>query len=107
MSSVLDVTRAVNPPRSAFLDYPLGHTTGPPNDKKLQQEILLEALDGFTSLLFPGAVKTLKFHWAEDDSWKINSLATGDRRTPRLETPQYQNEEDHKRANKEFLGTSR
>jgi len=102
MSSALDVTRAVNPPRAAFLDFPLGHTTGPPHDRKMQQKILLEALEGFSSLLLPGKVKALQFHWAEDDSWKVNSLPDEDGRIPRFDTPQYQNEEDRQRANKDF-----
>jgi len=99
MSSALDVTKAVNPPRAAFLDFPLGHTAGPLHDRKMQQKILLEALEGFSSLLLPGEVKALQFHWAEDDSWKVNSLTDEDSRTPRLDTPQYQNEEDRQRAN--------
>jgi hypothetical protein len=28
MASALDVIKAVKPPRAAFLDFPLGHTTG-------------------------------------------------------------------------------
>jgi len=98
MSSALDITQAVNPPRAAFLDYPLGHTTGKPHAPELQREILVQALEGFTSLTTPGAVKILPFRWSEDDPWKRTAMLDGDTRVPRDDTPQYQNDEDRRRA---------
>ena len=101
MSSALDITKAVNPPRAAFLDYPLGHTTGKPHDPVLQREILIEALDGFVSLTKPGSVKMLPFQWSEDASWKETAeRGDDDDRLPRHDTPQYQSEEDRIRAEK-------
>ncbi len=98
MSSALDITRAGNPPRAAFLDYPLGHTTGKPNEPELQRRIMVEALEGFTSMTAPGSIKLLPFRWSEDDDWKRTAMTQGDSRTPRHDTPQYQNEEDRMRA---------
>jgi hypothetical protein len=98
MSSALDITRHVNPPRAVFLDYPLGHTTGKPNEPALQREILRVALEVFESLREPGSVKILPFRWSEDDDWKRSALIGGDDRQPRYDTPQYQNEEDRNRA---------
>ena len=98
MTSALDITRAVNPPRAAFLDYPLGHTTGKLHEPELQREILVQALDGFTSLTTPGSIKTLPFRWSEDDAWKRMAMMEGDTRIPRHDTPQYQTEEDRIRA---------
>jgi hypothetical protein len=98
MSSALDITRAVNPPRAAFLDYPLGHTTGKPDDPELQRDILLRALQGFASLTRPGSVVMLPFRWTEDEKWKLSAERGGDDRLPRYDTPQYQNEEDRLRA---------
>ena len=98
MSSALDITRRVNPPRAAFLDFPLGHTTGKPNQPALQRAILLEALGAFQSLVEPGSVKLLPFCWSEDDDWKRGAFAGSDDRQPRYDTPQYQNEEDRRRA---------
>jgi hypothetical protein len=98
MSSAFDITRAVKPPRAAFLDYPLSHTTGRPDEPELQRQILLEALEGFDSLTTPGEVKVLPFRWAEDEAWKATALIGGDRRMPRHDTPQYQDEEDRRRA---------
>jgi hypothetical protein len=94
MTSALDITNSVRPPRAAFLDYPLGHTTGKPGEPELQRRIMLEALDAFTSLSSPGTVKTLPFRWSEDESWKDKAFAEGDDRKPRHDTPQYQSEED-------------
>ena len=95
MSSALDITKAVNPPRAAFLDFPLGHTTGKPHEPDLQREILVEALNGIVSLTEPGSIKMLQFEWSEDSSWKETAMKGGnDERLPRYDTPQYQNEED-------------
>ena len=99
MTSALDITRAVNPPRAAFLDYPLGHTTGKPHQPPLQREILLEALAGFDDLTTPGAVKMLPFKWSPNASWKETAQRGPDDRRPRYDTPQYQYEEDRNRAN--------
>jgi len=98
MSSALDITRAVNPPRAAFLDYPLGHTTGKPNDPVLQRAILLDALDALISLTMPGQVKMLPFRWSEDQGWYATAQRGPDDRRPRYDTPQYQTEEDRQRA---------
>lgn len=99
MSSALDIIKSVNPPRAAFLDYPLGHTTGKPNEPVLQREILVEALDGFTSLTQPGSVKVLPHQWSNDSSWKKTALTDNEDGAPfRPNTPQYQNEEDRIRA---------
>lgn len=99
MSSALDITRSVNPPRAAFLDYPLGHTTGKPNDPELQRAILIEALAAFSRIASPGGIQTLPFRWSDDDeSWKDAAMAGGDDRAPRYDTPQYQTDEDRQRA---------
>jgi hypothetical protein len=98
MTSALDITRSVNPPRAAFLDYPLGHTTGKPGEPRLQRAILVEALDAFTSLTAPGSVKQLPFRWTEDEEWKRAAFSGGDDRQPRYDTPQYQCAEDRRRA---------
>ena len=98
MSSALDIIRAVNPPRAAFLDYPLGHTAGKPHQPELQREILVQALEGFTAMTVPGSVKMLPFRWSEEDEWKRTAMTDGDSRTPRHDTPQYQTDEDRRRA---------
>lgn len=103
MTSALDITRSVNPPRAAFLDYPLGHTTGKPHDPELQRRIMREALAAFESMTIPGSVKMLPFVWSEDETWKLEAFAGDDTRTERLDTPQYQSDEDRLRAESEAL----
>lgn len=97
MSSALDITKAAKPPRAAFLDYPLGHTTGKPHQPELQREILVQALEGFTSLTVPGSIKMLPFRW-DDEDWKRTAMMDGDARVTRHDTPQYQTEDDRVRA---------
>jgi len=98
MTSALDVTRAVRPPRAAFLDFPLGHTTGKPHEPDLQREILVRALAGFASLTEPGSVIMLPFRWSEDEQWRVTAEMGEDTRLPRYDTPQYQTDEDRLRA---------
>ena len=107
MTSALSITRSVNPPRAAFLDFPLGHTTGKPHDAALQREILVDALDGFDSLYEPGSVKRLPYEWAEDDAWKdrvmrsdpgASDASLSDDRRERSTEPQYQSERDRELA---------
>ncbi len=98
MTSALDITQAVNPPRAAFLDYPLGHTTGKPHEPALQREILMRALQGLTTMTVPGSVLQLPFQWSEADAWKETAQRGPDDRLPRYDTPQYQNEDDRRRA---------
>jgi hypothetical protein len=106
MTSALDITQAVYPPRAAFLDYPLGHTTGKPHQPALQREILIEALQAFTSLTTPGSVKMLPFQWDADETWKETAQRGPDDRRPRHDTPQYQTDEDRQRAeSKEFVAS--
>jgi hypothetical protein len=95
MASALDVIRAANPPRAAFLDYPLGHTAGKPHDPKLQREIMLQALNAVNSMKEPGSVIKLNFRWSESDDWKEKIVLE---REPRVDTPQYQTDEDRARA---------
>jgi len=107
MTSALSITQSVNPPRAAFVDYPLGHTTGKPHQPALQRSLMLAALRTFETLEAPGGIVNLPFAWEEDDAWK--ELSTGpdpdagdsgnaDDRTRRHDTPQYQTEEDRIRA---------
>ena len=107
MTSALSITRSLNPPRAAFVDYPLGHTTGKPNQPALQRSLLLDALQAFETLEEPGGVVTLPYEWQEDDAWKdqltrpdpdADEVARDDDRTSRHDTPQYQTEDDRVRA---------
>lgn len=88
---------AVNPPRAAFLDYPLGHSAGKPGDPEQQRDILVAALSLFETTAEAGSLETLPFQWDEAEAWKSFALG-GDMRLERFETPQYQNEEDRQKV---------
>ena len=44
VSVLREVTERVAPPRTLFLDFPLGYPLGAPNDPALQTRIVLDAL---------------------------------------------------------------
>ncbi len=113
MSSALSITRAVNPPRAAFVDYPLGHTTGMPHQPTLQRDLLLAALHTFETISAPGGVVTLPYEWEDGGAWKESLIhpressdsagndgggGRADERTSRHDTPQYQSQQDRERA---------
>ncbi len=98
MTSAFSITRSVNPPRAAFLDYPLGHTTGKALNARLQREIVTASLAAFQELDTPGAIKMLPFRWSDDDDWKREVMEGGDERTERSAQPMYQSEADRRLA---------
>jgi hypothetical protein len=106
MTSALSITRAVNPPRAAFVDFPLGHTTGKPHDPEGQYALVEGAMEAFETLEAPGGVVSLPAAWDEDGAWKEALLrpqerdvgSDDDERTARLDTPQYQSERDRELA---------
>ena len=106
MSSAYSITASVNPPRAAFLDFPLGHTAGKPNDKPLQRKIMIDTLSALDGIQIPGAIRTLKYHWSADNAWKATAMrakrgkSVADDRVQRLDTPQYQHPDDETAANR-------
>jgi D-proline reductase (dithiol) PrdB len=73
MSSAYDITTLVKPPRTFFLNYPLGHTTGKPLDRENQMEILRSALGMSKNITEPGTIIELPFIW-DDPFWLANEL---------------------------------
>jgi D-proline reductase (dithiol) PrdB len=63
MSSALDLTTLVKPPRTYFVNYPLGHTTGKPFDRQNQLEIIRTALSGAKNIGEPGTIIELPYQW--------------------------------------------
>lgn len=116
MSCARDITEAVNPPRSVFLDFPLGHTTGRTHAPVLGRRIIEGALAAFADADRPGWIRDQPIHWDDDDdSWKDSVMrpvivgATGtpgsdDERSPRRDTPQYQSADDASAAEKTHDG---
>lgn len=78
MTSALDITRAVKPPRAVFVNFPLGHQTGKANDPALQTAIIKDALRAFEAIHEPGSIVELPYVWdAQDNSWEENDYRPG------------------------------
>jgi hypothetical protein len=83
MTSALDITRAVNPPRAVFVDFPLGHQTGKPHQPDLQRAIVRDAMTAFGTISRPGTIVELPYVWdANDRRWEATDY-TGDFLPPR------------------------
>ena len=78
MTSAYDITQAVNPPRTVFLNYPLGHQTGKPDDSANQRAIVLAALNAFETISKPGTIVELPYVWdANDRRWEETDYTPG------------------------------
>jgi hypothetical protein len=75
LSSALDITERVRPPRVAFLDFPLGNQVGPPGEPGLQRRILAAALRLLESVRQPGEIHHLPFTWPAPD-WRDQVVET-------------------------------
>ena len=109
MTSALSITKAANPPRAAYLDFPLGHTAGKPHEARLNRDIVRDALTAFQTLKSPGQMAMLPYQWADDDAWKDGVMRPrspgaqhDDSRVERDATPQYQTDEDRALADAEL-----
>jgi hypothetical protein len=110
LTSAWSITRAVNPPRAAFVDFPLGHTAGKPDDKPLQRKIMIDTLSALDSIMVPGEIRTLPYQWSADHSWKDRVMRPqppsddddevaahgADDRLERTDEPQYQQAADRR-----------
>jgi hypothetical protein len=99
LGSALDILEAGAPPRAAFVDYPLGHSTGKPFDRADQERVLRAALSAFETIGIAGTIVKLDASWGDDD-WRVAAASSrgGDTRMPRDTSPQYQTEEDRRLA---------
>jgi hypothetical protein len=78
MTSALDITRAVNPPRAVFLNFPLGHQTGKPNQPELQRQIVRDAMEAFQAMSMPGTIIDLPYIWDPNDhTWEQTDYTDG------------------------------
>jgi len=70
ITSAIDITRLVKPPRAVFLNFPLGHQTGKKFEPEQQRSILRDALNALYTIKEPGTILELPYRWAGDDSWQ-------------------------------------
>lgn len=59
VTSAIDITRLVKPPRAVFLNFPLGHQTGKKFEPGLQRSILKDALNALCTIKEPGTILEL------------------------------------------------
>lgn len=96
MTSAWSITASANPPRAAFTDFPLGHTSGRPDRPDEQVDLIRDTLACFASIDDPGTIVPLDYEWGEE--WKDGARALQDHRTERRATPQYQTADDRAAA---------
>ncbi len=65
VSTGRDITARVKPPRSLFVNHPMGNPFGRPGEVKLQREILLKALDLAANCREAGTLEDFPCDWGE------------------------------------------
>lgn len=66
MSTLWEVSLAFKPPRTVFLDFPLGCPAGKPHEPEMQRAILRSALAAAPEFGAAWRMKTLPFQWSAD-----------------------------------------
>ncbi len=78
MTSALDITQAVRPPRAVFVNFPLGHQTGKPHQPELQKRIVVDAMRAFETIAKPGTIVELPYAWDPNDrTWETRDYTKG------------------------------
>lgn len=68
MTCLFEVSMAFKPPRTVFLDFPMGCPAGPPHEPERQRAILRAALERAPQFGEPWGILELPFQWARDGS---------------------------------------
>jgi D-proline reductase (dithiol) PrdB len=63
ISTGRDLTELVKPPRSLFVNFPMGNAFGAPFDHQMQTSILRAALELAATATEPGVLVDLPFVW--------------------------------------------
>jgi len=69
LGSCRDMMELVKPPRGAFINFPLGHQCGKPDEVDLQTRILKDALKLLETVKTPGKIKDLNYEWQVPFGW--------------------------------------
>jgi hypothetical protein len=73
LTSAVDITERIRPPRAAFLNFPLGYPVGRPNQPEEQLRILREVLTLAETATEPGRIVELTDRWPEPD-WEAETI---------------------------------
>ena len=68
MTCLREVSQAFKPPRTVFLDFPMGCPAGPPHAPERQRAILRTALEKAPEFSEPWRILDLPFQWSPDGS---------------------------------------
>ena len=69
IGSCRDMMAQVKPPRSLFVNFPLGRQCGPPYDRTMQARILKNALNLLASETMPGNIVDFPETWNTPFDW--------------------------------------
>jgi hypothetical protein len=73
LTSAIDITERIRPPRAAFLNFPLGNATGQPHDAAGQRQVLRSVLDLAATAREPGEIVALPNRWP-DPTWEEQTI---------------------------------
>jgi hypothetical protein len=66
VSTGRDLTELVKPPRSLFVNFPMGNPFGAPGDVAMHERILRDAVGLFDSVTDGGTIVDAPYEWGED-----------------------------------------
>ena len=70
VSTARDLSKQVMPPRTVFVNHPMGNTFGRKNDAEMQRRILSDALRMLVECDTPGELVDLDYPWHEPVTYK-------------------------------------
>lgn len=73
LTSAIDITERIRPPRAAFLNFPLGNATGRPRDAEGQRRVLRKVLGLAETIREPGTIVELDDRWPDPD-WEAATV---------------------------------
>jgi D-proline reductase (dithiol) PrdB len=73
VSTGRDLTELVCPPRSLFVNFPMGNPFGPPDQPDVQRGILQAALELAAAEIEPGTIVDLRDEWPTDFTDKVSA----------------------------------
>ncbi|MCH9803617.1 hypothetical protein K0U73_07460 [bacterium] len=71
VSTGRDLTELVRPPRSMFVNFPMGNPFGPANKPDYQRDILRTALEMVNRITTAGEIVDVKDSWQNDFTDKV------------------------------------
>ncbi|MFT5393184.1 MAG: D-proline reductase (dithiol) PrdB [Gammaproteobacteria bacterium] len=70
VSTARDLSLQVKPPRTVFINHPMGNSFGRSGDAQMQRQILTDALQMLVSCTRPGELIDLDYQWDEPIAYR-------------------------------------